>query len=366
MRKKQIALLVALGVICALLGVLLATCARREKTAPAVALSTPVPTPQVEKIIISAAGDCTIGSDPRFGYGGSFHARFEAEGQNHAYFFENVAPIFRADSLSFVNFEGTLTESEKRADKTYTFKGPAHYAKILTEGDIEVVSLSNNHTYDFHEQGFADTKKALEAENIAYAYSDKTALFSVKPGEEAAEVKEGEEKAEDAVYIGIAAFSVWYDGADVRANIKKAIDELREKGADLVFVSCHWGLEGENYPYEVQKAVGRYAIDAGADGVLGHHPHVIQGIETYKEKEIVYSMGNFCFGGNHNPRDKDCFIYQLEFETMDGELTGKWESRVIPCRISLQDGFNDYKPTPAEGAEAERILQRMETYKIKK
>ncbi len=362
--RNKIVRLSAIGFLCAALGVLSSACARRE-TVPAVAVLTPAPTPRIEKIVISAAGDCTLGSDPRFSYGGSFHARFQEEGEKHSYFFENVAPIFREDSLSFVNFEGTLTEETSRADKAYTFKGPAHYAKILTEGDIEMVSLSNNHTYDFHEKGFADTKKALEEENIAYAYSEKTALFSVKPGEEAVAVKNGAEKGTDEVYIGIAAFTVWYDGADVRANIKEAIDALRPARADLVFISFHWGLEGENYPYEVQKAVGRYAIDAGADGVWGHHPHVIQGIETYKNKEIVYSMGNFCFGGNHNPADKDCFIYQMEFETVDGVLSGKWESKIIPCRISSQSGLNDYKPTPAEGAEKERILQRLEKYKIK-
>ncbi|MBE7062629.1 MAG: CapA family protein [Clostridia bacterium] len=357
MRKKYIRL-AAVGILC----LLLSGCTHKE-AAPAVAVATPVPTPIASQIVLSAAGDCTLGSDPAFSYAGSFHARFAEEGENYAYFFENVADIFRADSFTFVNFEGTLTEETKRADKTYTFKGPAAYAKILSAGDIEVVSLSNNHTYDFGETGFQDTKAALSEENIAYAYSDKTVLLSVRPGEEA--VPASGEKRENETYIGIAAFSVWYDGADVRANIKEAITELRNKGADLVFVSCHWGLEGENYPYEVQKSVGHYAIDAGADGVWGHHPHVIQGIETYKGKEIVYSMGNFCFGGNHNPRDKDCFIYQMTFETVDGVLTGKWESEILPCRISSQSGYNDYKPTPCEGAEKERILSRMEEYKVK-
>ncbi len=362
MNRKQVAFIIAAVLLSAALGIILANCMRQDPVAPAAVV---LPEgPKEGKIVISAAGDCTLGSDPKFSYTGSFNERFKMEGENHAYFLENVAPIFKADTLTFVNFEGTLTEAEKRADKTYTFKGPAHYAKILTEGDVEVVSLSNNHTYDFLEKGFADTKEALKAENIAFAYSDKTVLFSVKEGV-ATEITEKSEKAEDEVYIGFAAFSVWYDGADVRANIKKAISALRESGADLVFVSFHWGLEGEHYPYEVQKNVGHYAIDAGADGVLGHHPHVIQGIETYKGKEIVYSMGNFCFGGNHNPSDKDCFIYQMTFETVDGKLTGTWESEIIPCRISSVTYTNDYKPTPLDGEDKERALGRMETYKVK-
>lgn len=363
MNRKTVAIIVALGLIFAALGICLANCVRQEPPAPA-AVVLPME-PQKGTIVLSAAGDCTLGSDPRFAYEGSFHARFRAEEENHAYFFENVAPIFKEDTITFVNFEGTLTEEMARADKTYTFKGPAHYAKILTAGDIEVVSLANNHTYDFHEKGFIDTKKALEAEKIAYTYKNQLALFSVQPDGTAVQVEENAEKAENEVYIGYAAFAVWYDDAEVRASIKRAVSDLRNMGADLVFVSCHWGLEGKNYPYEVQRNIGRYAIDVGADGVLGHHPHVIQGIETYKGKEIVYSMGNFCFGGNHNPSDKDCFIYQLVYETEDGRLTGKWESRVIPCRISSVNYTNDYKPTPLEGADAERLLGRLETYRVK-
>ena len=361
--KKKLALIISVGVICVLFGVFTAKWVQRESIAPAVSVSTPVPTPSVEKIVISCAGDCTLGSDPKFSYAGSFHARYKEEGENPAYFFENVAPIFREDALSFVNFEGTLTDAEKRAEKTYTFKGPAKYAEILTAGDIEAVSLSNNHTYDFLEEGFQDTKKALDDEKIAYAYNEKPLLMSLALGRKAKEAVG--EKKDGEIYVGIAAFSVWYDGADVRQNIKNAISALRKKGADLVFVSCHWGLEGEHYPYEVQKAVGRYAIDAGADGVWGHHPHVVQGIETYKGKEIVYSMGNFCFGGNHNPSDKDAFIYQMEFEAVDGKLTEKRESRVIPCRISSVKSYNDYKPTPLEGTEKEKVLERIKTYSEK-
>lgn len=362
MNRKIVAIIIGAAILSAALIIILANCTRQEEVAPAAVVLPPEPLKG--EIIISAAGDCTLGTDPRFSIAGSFNERFRLEGENHAYFFENVLPIFEKDTISFVNFEGTLTEEDKRAEKTYTFKGPAHYAKILTAGNIEVVSLSNNHTYDFLEKGFADTKEALKAENIAFAYSDKTVLFSVKDGK-AAEITEKTEKREDEVYVGFAAFAVWYDGADVRQNIKKAIESLREDGADLVFVSLHWGLEGEHYPYEVQKNVGHYAIDSGADGVLGHHPHVIQGIETYKGKEIVYSMGNFCFGGNHNPSDKDCFIYKMTFETLDGKLTGKWESEVIPCRISSVTYTNDYKPTPLEGEEKERVLKRMETYLVK-
>ncbi len=361
MSKKYLFLVIAASVLCALTGVFTGIAVRRGKDAPAAALSTPPP-PEKGSIVLSVAGDCTLGSDPRFAYGGSFHARFFEEGENYGYFFENVLPIFEKDTLTFVNFEGTLTESENRADKAYTFKGPKSYANILKEGSVEAVSLANNHTYDFGEQGFSDTARALSEVEIPYAREDKTLLLSVQKEGKAVPVEGESTKKEGEVYIGILAHSVWYDGADVRAKIEKNINELKEKGADLVFASFHWGLEGEHYPYEVQKNIGRFAIDKGADGVWGHHPHVLQGIETYKGKEIVYSLGNFCFGGNHNPADKDCMIYQMAFETIDGVMTGKWSSLVIPCKISSRDTLNDYRPTPQEGEEKARILQRIEQY----
>ncbi len=365
MSKKYLFLVVAASVLCALTGVFTGIAVRRGKNAPAAALSTPLP-PEKGSLVISVAGDCTLGSDPRFSYGGSFHARFFEEGENYGYFFENVLPIFEKDNLTFVNFEGTLTESEKRADKAYTFKGPAAYANILKEGSVEAVSLANNHTYDFGEEGFSDTVDALKAAEIPYAREEKTLLLSVTKDGKAGLVKGDVPKKEGELYIGIFAQSVWYDGADVRKKVEQNIQKLKTMGADLIFASFHWGLEGENYPYDVQKTIGRFAIDTGADGVWGHHPHVLQGIETYKDKEIVYSLGNFCFGGNHNPKDKDCMIYKMEFETLDGALTGEWKSTVIPCKISSRDSFNDYRPTPQEGTEGERILKRIETYSKEK
>ncbi len=360
MRNKKLILCATAAAVALALGIFGGILAAKRKAAPVAVVETPPP-PVRDTITLSFGGDCTLGSDPRFSYAGSFHERFAIEGENHAYFFENVRPIFEKDTISFVNFEGTLTESDVRAEKAYTFKGPAHYTEILKAGDIEVVSLANNHTYDFLEEGYRDTAAAMREAEIAYAAGSKYALFAVSP-EKTEEVREGREKKADETYIGYAAFSIWYDDGEVRANIKKAIDTLRAGGADAVFMSFHWGLEGEHYPYDVQKAIGRYAIDMGADGVIGHHPHVIQGIEEYKGREIVYSLGNFCFGGNHNPSDKDCFIYQLSRETLDGKMTGAWKSNIIPCRISSRTDRNDYKPTPLSGDAAERILARIEKY----
>ncbi|MDD6308177.1 MAG: CapA family protein [Clostridia bacterium] len=334
----------------------------QHRAAPVLIETTMPPQPVMGEIVLSFAGDCTLGSDPRFSYAGSFHEKYKEK--DSGYFFSNVQEIFAADTLTFVNLEGTFTEAEKAADKTYVFRGPAEYADILTAGSVEAVSIANNHTYDFLEDGFKDTKDTLQKEGIAYAAGKKTALFAISVDAAgvatAREIQPGTQT--EGIKIGFCAFQIWYDDQEVRENLKTAVKSLREAGADIVLVSCHWGIEREKEPYSVQKDIGRYAIDVGADGVLGHHPHVIQGIEQYKGKEIVYSMGNFCFGGNHNPADQDCYIYQLKYATKDGALTGAWERNIIPCKISSTPDKNDYCPTPAEGAEAERIRKRISIY----
>ena len=125
---------------------------------------------------------------------------------------------------------------------------------------------------------------------------------------------------------------------------------------------CHWGRERENTPEEYQKTLGRKCIDWGADLVIGHHPHVLQGVEEYQGKFILYSLGNFCFGANRNPKDKDCMIFQQTFTFLDGVKQEDRQIRAIPCSISSAAGKNDYKPTPAQGEEAGRILDRINAY----
>ena len=117
-----------------------------------------------------------------------------------------------------------------------------------------------------------------------------------------------------------------------------------------------------NYPTEYQVNLAHSAIDNGADLVLGHHPHVLEGIEVYNGKNIVYSLGNFCFGGNSNPSDKDTMIFQQTFTVQNGELVEDNVTNIIPCSISSDSSYNNYQPTPLEGDEADRVKGRIEEY----
>jgi len=130
----------------------------------------------------------------------------------------------------------------------------------------------------------------------------------------------------------------------------------------LILCSVHWGIEREFYPTDSQKSMGKELIDMGADLVIGHHPHVIQGIEMYQGKAIIYSLANFSFGANRNPADKDTFIFQQEFFFLEDEKLDEVCIKIIPCMVSSIKERNDYRPTPAQGEDKERILKRLNEY----
>lgn len=293
-------------------------------------------------LTLSVVGDCTLGTDETFDYDTSLNAYYENYGAD--YFLQNVKDIFSADDLTIANFEGTLTDSDEREDKTFAFKAPASYASILTGGSVEAVNTANNHSHDYGDQSFDDTLVALDDAGIVHFGYDETAVMDVK-----------------GIKVGLVGIYELYDHLEREQQLKDNIAKVKADGAQLIVVIFHWGNETETVPDSNQTTLGRIAIDEGADLVCGHHPHVLQGIETYKGRNIVYSLGNFCFGGNSSPSDMDTMIYQQTF-TIDADGVKKDNvTNIIPCSISsaAYDGYNNYQPTPAEGDEATRILGKI-------
>ena len=293
-------------------------------------------------LTLSVVGDCTLGTDETFDYDTSLNAYYENYGAD--YFLQNVKDIFSTDDLTIANFEGTLTDSDEREDKTFAFKAPASYASILTGGSVEAVNTANNHSHDYGEQSFDDTLAALDDAGIVHFGYDETAVMDVK-----------------GIKVGLVGIYELYDHLEREQQLKDNIAKVKADGAQLIVVIFHWGNETETVPDSNQTTLGRIAIDEGADLVCGHHPHVLQGIETYKGRNIVYSLGNFCFGGNSSPSDMDTMIYQQTF-TIDADGVKKDNvTNIIPCSISsaAYDGYNNYQPTPTEGDEATRILGKI-------
>lgn len=293
-------------------------------------------------LTLSVVGDCTLGTDETFDYDTSLNAYYENYGS--AYFLQNVKSIFSQDDLTIANFEGTLTESDAREDKTFAFKGPASFTSILTDGYVEAVNTANNHSHDYGDQSYEDTMTALDAAGIVHFGYDKTAVMDVK-----------------GIKVGMVGIYELKDHLEREQQLKDNIAKVKADGAQLIVVIFHWGNETETVPDSNQTTLGRLAIDEGADLVCGHHPHVLQGIETYKGKNIIYSLGNFCFGGNSSPSDMDTMIYQQTFTITSEGVQADNVTNVIPCSISsaAYEGYNNYQPTPAEGDEAARILAKI-------
>lgn len=290
---------------------------------------------------ISAVGDCTFGTDENFAYEGSMPAKYDEVGDFN-YFFENVKSVFEEDDLTIVNFEGTLTDSTIREDKQFAFKADKSYAEILTDGFVEAANLANNHSKDYGEQSYNDTMDALDEAGITNFGYDRVAIKKVK-----------------GIKVGLVGTYVLADGLGVKDSMEKNIQDLKDEGAQVIIASFHWGEEKAEYPNDVQVELAHAAIDAGADLVLGHHPHVLQGIEQYKGKNIVYSLGNFCFGGNMYPSDIDTMIFQQTFTLKGGKLQEDNVTNIIPCSISSVEDYNNYQPTPAAGEKETEILNKI-------
>ncbi|HIT69625.1 MAG TPA: CapA family protein [Candidatus Aphodomonas merdavium] len=310
---------------------------------------------QTSEILISAVGDVTLGGNMRGNPSSNIYTKaLSAHDGDLSYFFANVAEIFAADDLTLVNFEGVLTNSTavpgNKQENEFLFRAPPEHVEVLTSGSVEAVALENNHVMDFGETGYADTVATLEDAGIVYASEDSMGVYNA-----------------GGVSIALLAYQTFNDAYE-RLSEEMPMDVAAAKANyDVVIVSFHWGNEMDYAPHERQIALGRLAVDSGADLVLGHHSHRVNPIELYKGKYIVYSLGNFVFSGNSQPSDMDTFIFQQKMIVSgDGVTDGGF--RIIPCSISSvtgengkKSGENDFAATPfAPGSEAaQRVIDKM-------
>lgn len=302
--------------------------------------------PQENKTVtISFTGDCTLGGFKGQGPGNQFKDYYEEYGNE--YFFKNVTEIFQNDDITFVNLEGALTSHPQVAEKKFPIKGEPEYVDILKAGSIEAVGMENNHTYDCGKEGYAECVSLLDEAGIKNCGGTEIAVVET-----------------NSIKVGMASVSCWSNSEAERNTAKEAIDKIKAEGCQIVCVMFHGGIEREYQSNQTTEGFAHFLIDNGADIVVGAHPHVLQGIERYKGKIICYSLGNFSFGANKNPDDKDCFILQQDFVISGGNVD-YGETKVIPCKISSVDNKNDYCPTVQTGTEAERILNKIKKYSAK-
>lgn len=307
----------------------------QKETEEVVKLAQPV------ELLLSFTGDCILGTDEYFAWDTGFNAYYDLYGAD--YFLENVRDIFQSDDLTIVNMEGTLTEETTREEKQFAFKGRPEFVDILASSSVEAANVANNHSHDYGEQSFLDTVNILQQNNIQTFGYDDTVIMEVK-----------------GVKVGLLGIYELDDHLERVPQVKSNIAKLKQEGADIIVAVFHWSNELVKVPDENQVTLAHLAIDEGADVVVGHHPHILQGIETYKGKTIAYSLGNFCFGGNTHPTETDTMIFQQKFViNTDREIVGS-ETNMIPCSVSSNSTINNYQPMPLTGAEAERVQNLIE------
>ena len=298
---------------------------------------TPEPTPQDEYFVISMCGDCTLSSSQREN---TFEYIVDGD---MAYPFSGVKQFFEDDYLTIANLECSLSPEPLYGSSTFQFCGDAENAQMLIEGSVEFVTLGNNHTMDFGQQGLDNTTATLDEYGIDYAVPDGSFVY----------------QSGDGPSIGLYAAPWCATEAQVRAGVSAL---AAREDVDLVVCLMHWGMEGYYRPSGSQTSLGRAAVDSGADIVYGSHPHVLQSIEEYNGAYIIYSLGNFVFGGNTNPRDKDTAIVQFTIKrAASGEVTVEGMEK-IPCSLTSTAGMNDFRPEPYEEGteEYERAMSKLD------
>lgn len=298
-----------------------------------------------EVLTLSFIGDCSIGEAIQFkGNENGYTWMLDQNGMEWP--FSLVKEYLDADDFTFANLEVVFTERTKHADKRWPLVGEPKYAQVLLHSGIDAVNTVNNHCFDYTVEGYRDTIATLDALEFKHFGSTYIGYKNEQDVLMVAEVK--------GVKIGALGFTYPQDTDD--KLIKARIEKLRAEGCDLVVVSLHWGEETKPLQNAWQMKFARRIIDAGADMIWGHHAHVLQPVQFYKGKPILYSTGNFTFGTMSSSVDRDTGIFQLTVDVSE-EGTNFTRLQVIPCRTT---GTGDYRPyVLTEQEDMERVFKKL-------
>jgi len=298
---------------------------------------------QKDNITLMFSGDVTL-SD-----------HFERHvGSRYDYAFKKLDWFTSAD-VTMINLETTLTKTNNPIPKPFNFKARPRYAKMLKDSGIDLVTLANNHMYDFGPDGLMETIRALDEAGVEHIGAGKNIKEARKPviitikGVKLAYLgyygggRYGESFPATRRSAGTAMRNLGYIGRDIAA--------VRDS-VDLIIINFHWGREKAHYPEESEINFAREAINLGADIIIGHHPHVLQGIEIYRDKLIVYSLGNFIFGGNSRTLDRSA-VLRINIDPWQPQ---SYKTALIPVQIDY------WQPHRLHGVWADTILTQLQKY----
>ncbi len=239
-------------------------------------------------IVMRFAGDCLLG--------GHYE---QAAGDNPGLAFEGF-DLFSTADIAIVNLENPVTTRGKKVPKPFNFRMHPRFLEALKGAGVTAVSIANNHVFDYGKEGLFDT----------FSYLEKSGIQTIGAGVDMEHARRPLVVRKHGLSVGILAY---YGGGEAPgatqrrpgvarrdlAVISEDVRALKASDSSLyVVVILHWGVEKAASPEPGQRHFAHALIDAGVDAIIGHHPHVLQGIERYKHGVIAYSLGNFVFGGN--------------------------------------------------------------------
>jgi len=297
---------------------------------------------QAKEVVINAVGDVMLA--------GKWAADLRKSGYDSP--FRWVAPELQTGDITVANLESPIARGgSEYPGKRFRFRADPELAGALKRSGINLVTLANNHTMDFGGQALVETMKNLESAGIAWIGAGgnldearKGALYTIK--------------GKKFAFLGYSLtqpmdFFAGRNRPGTTPGFERiVVEDIRRarKEADFVIASFHWGTEGRSDIQPYQRTVAHKAIEAGADVIIGHHPHVLRGIERYKSGLIFYSLGNFTFASKGKSADAGLMV-RLRF----GE--GKREAELLPLDIlHRRVGF---QPKPVSGKQASRIIERL-------
>jgi Putative enzyme of poly-gamma-glutamate biosynthesis (capsule formation) len=288
---------------------------------------------------ISFTGDCTFayfnGNDKK----GQFPSVYRNSG-SVSYPFDLTRCVFGADDLTMINFEGALTESRQHKQKQFYFRGDPSYVNILTSSSVEAVTLENNHSFDYFDSGFNDTLDIMRQAGVRYTSYYSPAVVELNNCR--------------VVMLSMCLIGSEYTD-EFREHVEDYVNRYRSRDT-LIVMNVHWGEEKASQPAPYQIEAAHAMIDCGVDLIIGHHSHVLQGIEQYDGHYIAYSLGNFSFGGNTSVSNPSTVILRASFSKSTSGRPAVSRLSMVPClTTSTGSSVNNYQPTPVYGEKAQKV-----------
>ena len=306
-------------------------------------------------LILSFTGDCTLGSEEnRDKLDDSLNSLAEREGND--FFFENFRDLFSADDCTVINLEGVLSDSNRdaAAGRSFRLRGPERFVQILSDASVEAAGLANDHIMDYGSRGLTTTKETLESAGIGWARATDGYMFE-----------------KDGIRIWIFAMD-YAISSKYGKDIRQRIADLKASGeASAVVVLFHNGTDFAPKHTDIQEKIGDQFVDAGADLVIMHHPHVVQGIRIRNNRTICYSLGNFVYGGNRTIRTETFqnkrqttslygLVVQVRLHFSDNGTYQGQQTVLIPVYTTSAEPVNNFRPRRMTAEEAGPVLEAIQ------